>query len=451
MDSETGGAHAADPASSLPIDWMEFVVVGDQAYFVTQGLRPGELWRTDGTAEGTVLVTDRFATKREDPITEMTAIGDELYFAAEDRRTGVELWRTDGTDSGTSLVADLSPGEGRSYPKSMVPLGEHVLFWADGAEEGCGLWRTDGTPEGTELVSGTEALGLRPRDGLCPYPDTAMRMGDGVVLSFDTGSRFHQVWRSDGTAPGTVLLRSFPERTNTEWVLAGDGMAYFAADDGAHGRELWRTDGTVEGTALVADLATGPAGSDPEPVAAVGDLAFFFARAPSGGRALWSTDGTADGTRVIKRLKPNWQYDFEAGDTLLYFWADDGTHGSELWRSDGTRQGTRMVRDIARGRKSAGPQGYSDIATIGDLAVFAAQDRQHGIELWVSNGTRKGTRLIADTAPGRGGTGPSWITRFGDLVLFSADDRIHGRELWRSDGTPDGTGLVRDISSGTPD
>lgn len=440
------GTPAADSASALSIGWMEFIAVGDEAYFVTEGEQPGELWRTDGTTVGTRLVSDRFATKREDPITQMTPVGDELYFVAEDREHGVELWRTDGTAPGTTLVADLIPGEGRSYPSHIVALDELVVFWAKGDDGACGLWRTDGTPAETALVRSARDFGILPPDRTyCPKPQASLRVGDDLILVF--GGARHKVWRSDGTDEGTSLVRVFPRRSRSAWVVTDAGVAFFAADDGTHGRELWRTDGTAEGTQMVADVAPGKTAADPEPLAAIDGTVYFFANTTAGDRALWRTDGTADGTSKIRKVGQDWHYDFAAGDSLLYFWDDDGRHGTELWRTDGTPRGTWMVRDIAKGRRSGGPMGYSDTAVVGDLAFFAADDRKHGIELWVTDGTQAGTRLVSDTGPGKGGTGPSWITSLGDTVLFSADDRTHGRELWRSDGTAQGTYLVRDIGA----
>ena len=441
------GVPGADTASSLSVGWSAYEVVGDQAYFVVEGgqlERPGQLWRTDGTAESTVMVTDRVRTSNDDPIQQMAAVGEELYFTGEDRKHGVELWRTDGTDQGTALVADLHPGTGNSYPSDIVALDDTTLFWARFPAAACGLWRTDGTPAGTLMIRSIRDFGIRPPDmNYCPNPDVAMRVGDDLLLSISRGHR--RLWRSDGTAEGTALVHAFPRKSITEWVQAADGRVYFAADDGEHGSELWRTDGTASGTELVADVARGPASANPEPVAAGGGAIYFLADAPRGGRALWVTDGTAPGTSLVKKLAANWSYGFEAGDESLYFWADDGRHGSELWRSDGTPQGTRMVRDIAPGRKSAGPMGYTEIITIGDLAIFAANDRAHGTELWASDGTHGGTQMLADIGPGTGGVGPGWAKPLDGLVLFSADDGRHGRELWRSDGTPEGTELVRDI------
>ena len=51
--------------------------------------------------------------------------------------------------------------------------------------------------------------------------------------------------------------------------------SYFAADDGIHGRELWKTDGSTAGTVLVRDAVTGKNGSDPEQITNVNGTVFF--------------------------------------------------------------------------------------------------------------------------------------------------------------------------------
>ena len=68
------------------------------------------------------------------------------------------------------------------------------------------------------------------------------------------------------------------------------------------------------------------------------------------------SDGTSPGTRLVRDINPTGSaflpprvfFLVAAGDTL-FFTADDGEHGTELWRSDGTEDGTRLVRDINPG------------------------------------------------------------------------------------------------------
>ena len=81
----------------------------------------------------------------------------------------------------------------------------------------------------------------------------------------------------------------------------------------------------------------------------------------------------------------------------------------------------------------------------GYLAFFAATDAAHGEELWVTNGTPDGTRIVKDIIPGPTSSNVVWLTRFNDKVVFQADDGVNGAELWISDGTEQGTYMVKDI------
>src|SRR5262245_26922208 len=86
----------------------------------------------------------------------------------------------------------------------------------------------------------------------------------GEIFEFDIGSYFQDsrqgLWKTDGTAEGTVLLRRFKNANFQERQIAAIGSAiFFLADDGSSGQELWKTDGTGEGTVLVKDINPGGA------------------------------------------------------------------------------------------------------------------------------------------------------------------------------------------------
>ncbi len=74
---------------------------------------------------------------------------------------------------------------------------------------------------------------------------------------------------------------------------------YFSADDGIHGDELWRSDGTATGTVMVKDITSGEDGSDPEGLTAVGNTLYFHAFGARG-QELWKSDGTAAGTTIVE-------------------------------------------------------------------------------------------------------------------------------------------------------
>jgi ELWxxDGT repeat protein len=79
-------------------------------------------------------------------------IGAVLFFTAFDGTNGRELWVSDGTDPGTVLVEDIRPGAFGSDPRHLTPLGDIVLFTADDGVSGAELWKSDGTAAGTAMV-----------------------------------------------------------------------------------------------------------------------------------------------------------------------------------------------------------------------------------------------------------------------------------------------------------
>jgi len=101
---------------------------------------------------------------------------------------------------------------------------------------------------------------------------------------------------------------------------------------------------------------------------------------------------------------------------------------------DDTRKATQLKNLVVAGEKSKGYQ-----------AFFAATDAANGEELWVTDGTPAGTRLVKDINPGTAGSDISWLTRFNDKVVFGANDGENGNEVWISDGTAAGTYMVKDI------
>ena len=172
---------------------------------------------------------------------------------------------------------------------------------------------------------------------------------------------------------------------------------------------------------------------------AVDDALFFDGYDSSHGGELWRSDGTIAGTRMVKDIRPgpggsysDSSYPNELTDVhgTLFFAANDGAHRRELWRSDGTRSGTRMVRDIKPGARDSYP---NDLTAVHRHVYFAADDGRHGrYELWRSDGTRAGTTLVKDIWPGFRGSKPGDLTAVGGTLYFAARDAKHGRELWRT-------------------
>jgi ELWxxDGT repeat protein len=137
-------------------------------------------------------------------------------------------------------------------------------------------------------------------------------------------------------------------------LRSAGGTLFFLADDGTHGKELWKSDGTTAGTVLVEDIHPGSYDSsydsDASYLTPVRGRLFFTSRDGLHGPELWTSDGTAAGTVLVEDIHPCARHDpprsLTAVGRRLLFTADDGVHGRELWKSNGTRTGTSLVKDI---------------------------------------------------------------------------------------------------------
>jgi ELWxxDGT repeat protein len=211
-------------------------------------------------------------------------------------------------------------------------------------------------------------------------------------------------------------------------------VLFFTADDGTVGRELWRSDGTKAGTVLLKDINPTDEYSGSSGIRFLTNVAgtAFFSAVTDGTdntRELWKSDGTGDGTVQVKEINPNGgsaPFDLTSFMGTLFFQAGDGSHGYELWKSDGTEDGTVLVKDIY-------PTGSSypmRFTKVGSLLYFRANDGVNGAELWSTDGTGDGTELVGDINP-TGGSEPHYLANVAGTLFFAADDGTNGIELWK--------------------
>jgi ELWxxDGT repeat protein len=141
---------------------------------------------------------------------------------------------------------------------------------------------------------------------------------------------------------------------------------------------------------------------------------------------------------------------FVAFNGVVYFRANDGLHGIELWKTDGTEKGTNLVADLHPGEAHAVP---GNLTVAGGNLYFHAFTEVTGSKVFRYDGTKEGLTLLVDTFPGAPGGPfgpplPGNFTNFKDFVLFTATDPQAGYELWVTDSTPTGTVRLKDLHPG---
>ena len=392
---------------------------------------------------------------------EFVTVGGATYFAANDPANGRELWKSDGTPAGTVMVKDIYPGVTGSGPSNLTGMNGAVYFQANDGSYGWELWKSDGTVTGTVLVKD-----VNPGPAFAS-PMVLTAVSNTLYFEANDGAHGYELWKSNGTPGGTLLVRDIFTGANCAVTPCGsfpdqfagaDGRLYFAADDGIHGEEVWVSDGTFTGTRMLADIYTGLCGSESVPCAsapheftAVSHTVFFNADSAIG-RQLWKTDGTPGGTVLVRQIStatygigPAHMADLSG---TLIFNVDDGVHGAELWRSDGAYTGTFMLKDIYTGIDSLGSprSSFPAMMTPGNGVLYFSADDSEGRELWRTDGTANGTWRVADINPGEASSGPE-LKLFSNGLLFMIADGNNGagRELWVSDGAAAGTHFVKDI------
>jgi ELWxxDGT repeat protein len=325
-----------------------------------------------------------------------------------------------------SLVRDINAtGPGRSLqPEVLYSVPGKVLFFGDG-----GLWVSYGTSAGTSLLTD-----FCPNSD-CTRPERFLGDVNGTVLwMVGVGGGGKRLWRSDGTRPGTypltgpgtgIAVASVGSIHEEQTYTFFQGAFYFiGCQEHFNECKTYRTDGSLAGT-----VEAGFHASLPTPV---GNRLFFVLYAVSDTESHYElrvTGGTPGGGTALASFNAPPQTLTAAGNRL-FFTADE-----EVWVSDGTPAGTRVVTSFPAG----GPY-TRQLKAVGSRVYFVADDIIHGEEIWVSEGTPQSTWRVTefgyhDPLPSDG----RYMEEVNGRLVFEAYDGIHPYGLWTTTGTPEST------------
>ncbi|HMN60516.1 MAG TPA: hypothetical protein PJ988_09145, partial [Anaerolinea sp.] len=374
------------PVGSNPKD---FTRAGDYIFFhADDGVIPANIWRTDGTPEGTIALN--FSTDIQ--TIEKYVIGSDLLYPVEDRvfftvfdiDHGRELWVSDESAEGIYRVKDIVPGPDSTSFSKMTALEDQLFFVANdgfGNEE---LWVSDGSETGTYMVKDLippEKYGHQVIGGLTPLNDKML------FERYDFDTKTADLFKTDGTADGTEFITTVPQ----PWgFLQGDGVVFIPVFlDSINQFRLYQTDGTAAGTVEVADLGSGIFVREMKAMS--GDVYIFVST--SEGLKLWVYHADEDLLVLLHTF-----YDPNFPDPTPY---ESATGNGKL------------------------------VFSVNEYDAYYGYDTAH---LWVSDGTVAGTQHITGNFKN-----PAKLQSAGKGFIFNADSGAEGREVWKTDGTQAGT------------
>lgn len=295
-----------------------------------------------------------------------------------------------------------------------------IIMLSDGMTGNDSVWVTDGTRAGTSKVSNED---IGPFVGSWPS-----RIKDSLVLISGNGT-VKLLDLKTGTASLVAGPTTWPQ---SHLGYLADGRGYFRS-----GPSVYVSDGTVSGTQVIATISDpNTTGSNVEELDENDPTAIRVSSTGPG--PILVTDGTTSGTRQVALYSITGQ---QLGTKLVYN-ISTPEYGLELWSLDLVTLESSLIKDIAPGSQNGILISSKDyMLRAGGKVFFVADDGSTGPELWVSDGTNAGTKLVKDIVPGNEGSlANGYLEGFalgGDLVFRISSS--FSSSTWITDGTPEGT------------
>ena len=262
------------PSGSRPENLT--VLANDLIFTAVDDVGDVDLWKTNGTVEGTIQILDAETDQVYDP-QQLTESGGKVFFTAESfvagDSIGYELWVTDGSQAGTMLVRDINTDQTVfEGPRELTDVNGTLFFTSyTNGYDNRELFKSNGTLAGTVLVLDIDGDSLESSD-----PRNLTAIGNTLYFAAETLADGVELYKSNGTDVGTVQIQDLNPAGDSypRDLVEYNGQVFFSADNG-NGRRLFKSDGNT--ITPVAD-ATGVAGpTSPSELTVAGADLFFAA------------------------------------------------------------------------------------------------------------------------------------------------------------------------------
>lgn len=131
--------------------------------------------------------------------------------------------------------------------------------------------------------------------------------------------------------------------------------------------------------------------------------------------------------------------DFRKLNDKILLETNEADTGREIWESDGTTSGTKLIKDIYPGLESSVIGTLKTGTAINNIFYFIAKDESSLGEIWKSDGTTAGTVKMTSFINGRTST----LTAVGNSIYFLIKED-YKLQVWKINATTGVTVLVKD-------
>ena len=480
----------------------KFTLWNHKVFFAHGSIYARQLWVSDGTFNGTIKLKNNignFAQGGESGYGGFMPAPNIMYFYTKIASFGsTELWRTDGTANGTYLLDYNNRSSGMTETGSKSSLfyfNKYSIFNDNNAASE--LWASNGnstfkvrtmfqntTLVGFDIMSFPEysliaidSVGhfkmavvggnsptfqqITPKVKTNGFYISSIKMGyhaGKVVFNWNGTTDNEEVWITDGTLSGTSVLTNSPNNP-LYFKHYGDIDKYFffegymsqplnssykdfAVINKSNGQyKKFTSSSQYTNPQIRKNFLPPPSAEFTVPKALIGNK-FYFIETLSRDLIEIDTNGTLATTMFTMPYNSPFKYVdlYNVNNRLIIRRIENNKSEDVLLVKKGN-----IIYNLTDSLPSPKPTHLTVFANIGNYIYFTANDSLNGKKIWVSDGTSIGTYRLNNFSASPNSSSPSNFQSFDNGLFFLANDGQNDKEIWYSQGNPNSTILRTNI------